>query len=381
MLSVYQHWDRLKVCAVGSVYPPDFYSFIQNKEVRSIMEKISLETEEDFQNLIDFLQHNQVQVIRTQVKPDALLDGQLLPPSLSPRDHFAMIGNTFYSPNPSRSRKWNLIKRKIYPDIPPTSKFEFDNLHKVIKLDLLKNHNIDNLFGCYSFDYSSLENIVNFVKAAGNQIIFDKNIDSAMTCRVGKDLYFGTWPKQDKNKLLTDMRNEFPDYRCHVINTDGHLDGVFAPIKEGLILCRKDYVHQIDFKTLFPGWRVVSVPQKNLQKSHLFQYIKRKNLGKWWVPGQEYNNEFTNFVNSYMNFCVGDIEETNIGVNVLMLDEHNLICSEEDSDVFKILETFGITPHIIPIRHHQFWDNGIHCLTCDLSRDGNIVDYFPERKF
>jgi glycine amidinotransferase len=63
-----------------------------------------------------------------------------------------------------------------------------------------------------------------------------------------------------------------------------------------------------------------------------------------------------------------------------MIDQNNLICCEEDPSIFKILEKHNITPHVIPFKHYHFWDNGIHCLTCDLDRDGVRQDYFPERQ-
>ena len=47
--NVYQHWDPLKVCVVGRSYPPEFYSWIQKPAVRSLFEKIAIETEEDYQ--------------------------------------------------------------------------------------------------------------------------------------------------------------------------------------------------------------------------------------------------------------------------------------------------------------------------------------------
>ena len=378
--SVNQHWDRLRVCAVGHTYPPEFYSFIENTRVRSVMEKISMETETDFQQLINLLQSKQVDVVRTQVQENALLDNKLLPPPLSPRDHFAMIGERFYTPTPVRNRKWNYIKNYFYPAEPPKTQSEFDALHKLVKMELERKHNIKSVFDIYTFDYAGLQPIVDLVEKNNTEIILDKNIDSAMTCRVGTDLYFGTWPGQDKNLVLQNMQQEFPDYRCHIVETDGHLDGVFCPVKEGLILCRHDYVNLIDFKNLFPGWEVAAVGGQTSEKECLYTHLKEKNAGRWWVPGEEYNDDFTDFVNAYMDFCVGNIEETSIGVNVLMIDENNLICCEEDPSIFKILEKHHITPHVIPFKHYHFWDNGIHCLTCDLDRDGVRQDYFPERQ-
>jgi len=67
MFSVHQHWDPLKVCAVGRSYPPEFYSNIKNPKVRTVMERIAIETEEDYQKLISKLEDFGVTVIRTDI--------------------------------------------------------------------------------------------------------------------------------------------------------------------------------------------------------------------------------------------------------------------------------------------------------------------------
>ena len=67
MLSVYQHWDPLKVCLVGRSYPPEFYSFIKNPKVRDVFERIATETEEDYQKLITLLEKFNVKVLRTDL--------------------------------------------------------------------------------------------------------------------------------------------------------------------------------------------------------------------------------------------------------------------------------------------------------------------------
>ena len=51
MFTVHQHWDPLKVCAVGRSYPPEFYNRIPNPRVRDVMKRIATETEEDYQTL------------------------------------------------------------------------------------------------------------------------------------------------------------------------------------------------------------------------------------------------------------------------------------------------------------------------------------------
>ena len=39
----------------------------------------------------------------------------------------------------------------------------------------------------------------------------------------------------------------------------------------------------------------------------------------------------------------------------------------------------GITVHWVPFRARSFWDGAMHCLTVDIRRDSEKVDYFPER--
>ena len=47
--SVYQHWDPLKVMAVGISYPPELYDYIKNEKVRKVFYQIAEETEEYFE--------------------------------------------------------------------------------------------------------------------------------------------------------------------------------------------------------------------------------------------------------------------------------------------------------------------------------------------
>ena len=54
--------------------------------------------------------------------------------------------------------------------------------------------------------------------------------------------------------------------------------------------------------------------------------LKHKNGGKWWLTGEEENNAFTEFVETWLQDWVGYVEETVLDVNVLMLDEHPLLC-------------------------------------------------------
>ena len=73
MVSVQHCFDPLKVCIVGRSYPPEFYSTIGNPKVRSAMERVAIETEEDYQKLITKLEEFGVEVLRLDISDLSLI--------------------------------------------------------------------------------------------------------------------------------------------------------------------------------------------------------------------------------------------------------------------------------------------------------------------
>jgi len=373
MLSSHQHWDTLRACAVGISYPPEWYSYITNSKVRNVMERIATETEEDYQKLIAKLREFNVDVVRP-VLPNSM-EERLLPsgryaiPPMVPRDHMAMVGDRFFAGRQQQTKK----------------------------------------FVGAPCDYMA---IVDYVQDKGNTVVWDNRINDAMLTRVGKDLYFGTtnrqnfqhtfwetweldrepnWPKkapwewetltltqQDKfiRNYTRRITNLFPDYRCHIVETDGHLDGWFCPVCPGLIISLCDCQ---TYERTFPGWEVIYLPDQSWHSVRPFMDLKRKNKGKWWVPGEELNDDFTDYVEHWLGHWVGYVEETVFDVNMLVIDRKNVLCNNYNKEVFDALDRYGITPHIVNFRHRYFWDGGLHCITCDLDRDGERHDWFPER--
>lgn len=371
MYSVHQHWDPLKVCLVGKSYSPEFYSFIKSSRVRSVFERIAQETEEDYQKLIKLLESFGVQTMRPTVSDDweeyyNPFSNRILPPPMTPRDYSAMIGETFYFNcllNWDQARGVDWPKQPITPTENPV---EFQALPK----------NIQKEISCY---YSIMNPWLDILSKIENKIVPEEGINAAMTTRIGKDLYFGT----TMGTAITDVKAAsqrysalFPDYRCHIINTQGHSDGTFCPVKPGLIVSLYDVPN---YKDTFPDWEVVYLKGQSWGAIPKFLQLKRKNRGKWWVPGEELNDEFTDYVESWLGHWMGYVEETVFDVNMLVVDEHNVICNNYNEEVFRAFDRHGITAHVLNFRHRYFWDGGLHCITSDLHREGVQRDYFPER--
>jgi hypothetical protein len=335
MYSVYQHWDKLKVCIVGKSYPPEFYSYISNTRVRNVMERIAIETEEDYQKLIKLLESFNVKVLRPNIR-DSIeyykLEDTYIPPPMTPRDYSAMIGEEFFIGDVTLKNNFNFLE------------------------------------------------IIKHVKKQNNKINVKLKINSATTTRIGKDLYFGTLEKNQNiyNKSFQQPKlDAFSDrYRCHFINTGGHNDACFCPVVPGLIISLFDIQ---EYEKTFPNWEVIYLPNQSWDKVSPFLNLKKKNKGKWWVPGEELNDDFTDFVENWLSHWVGYVEESVFDVNMLVIDKNNVICNNYNKDVFNAFERYGVTPHVVNFRHRYFWDGGLHCVTSDVDREGVMEDYFPER--
>ena len=375
MYSVYQHWDPLKVCVVGRSYPPEFYSWITVPHVRKLFEQIAIETEEDFQHIIDCLHKFGVTVLRPDLPNQTLVDNQYVTPPMTPRDFFVMIGEKFYLP---QGQLWHEFYSQVKDPSWPTA--EFSQLPSSIQTECMDIHGWNPwalpedtlLQGCY-------KSIVQHVRQQQNPVVISpvNGINGAMVTRLGQDLYFGTDSyQQDVNTKLAVLNQEFQHTRNHIVNTGGHSDGVYCPVCPGLIISLHDVP---TYKHTFPGWEVVYLPGQSWSQVESFLKLKAKNKGRWWIPGFEHDQSVIDVVEQWLGHWTGYVEETVFDVNMLIIDPKNVMVFNYNEQVFSALSRYGITPHVVPFRHRYFWDGGIHCVTLDLDRSGSMQDFFPTR--
>jgi len=403
--SVYQHWDPLKVCIVGRSYNPEFYKFIENDRVRTVMERIARETEEDYQKLINLLESFGVRVLRPTVSDnyqDYIADGKISIPPMTPRDYTIMHGGKFFfSSSNILSRltvQWEILKGDSWPAHPPATDEEFRKLPDFIKKEICDFWKLDltdldrvNLFDgfgnikqhpTWEFTWRDVADEISKgaeVVTIAPACFSDHDFNAAMVSRIGRDVYIGTQDISQPNISRTrvdEISKYYPHHRWHVVDTGGHADGTFCPVVPGLIVSLYDVQ---EYEKTFPGWEVIYLPDQSWRQVSPFLTLKEKNQGKWWVPGEELNDEFTDFVEEWLGHWVGYVEETVFDVNMLVIDKHNVVCNNYNKEVFDAFERRGITPHIINFRHRYFWDGGLHCITSDVHREGEMEDYFPER--
>jgi len=372
--SVHQHWDPLQVCIVGRSYPPEFYNWITVPHVRSLFERIAIETEEDYQAIIAKLQSFGVDVLRPKLPKNTFIGGKHLPPPMTPRDYMIMIGETFYKGYQFDFKTfYNHVKQSDWPEC--NSVEELNTLPTYIQHECYQTHQLQERIEFYS----SYDDIFDHIAAQGNTIkeSLGQFSDGAMVTRIGKDLYFGTRTlRQNREHLVPFVNASYPEYRNHIINTGGHSDGTYCPVCPGLIIS----LHDIPtYETTFPGWEVVYLPNQSWGSVKEFAQLKLKNAGKWWIPGFETDTNVIDVVETWLGHWTGYVEETVFDVNMLIVDPKNVIVFNYNQQVFEALGRYGITPHIVPFRHRYFWDGGVHCVTTDLDRTGTLQDFFPNR--
>lgn len=336
LYNVWAKWHKLKAVVLGNCYYPEFFRDVKNSKIRSALQQISEETHEDLDNYERVLKSFGCTVVRPELDKnesimDHLEDGKVkdVPrPPLQPRDRYVVIGKDMYFGGGDHLA--------IYKSV---------------------------------HQYNS-----NMIKWR------DKPIQAASFTSVGRDVYvdrMGVRTLYDVKDHVKKMNAMNPELRFNVLNVGGHSDGCFHACKPGAILSLRNIQ---TYENTFPGWDVCYLPNQSWNLVDGFWKMKEIVRGRWWVPGQEDNKEFIMFVETWLEDWVGYCEESVFDVNVLMLDEHNVCVSNYNEQAFAFFKKHKIEPTIVPWRHRFFWDGGLHCITLDLNREGEMEDYFPDRK-
>ena len=188
-------------------------------------------------------------------------------------------------------------------------------------------------------------------------------------CRVGKTCLVDMWQTGD---ILEYMKTKFPQFNYKTLSIGGHLDGIFSVLKPGVVISGEWFRGNED---LFKNWDIVYFEDANWNHVFEWEQLKQQNRGTWWVPGQEQNENFTNFVNTFLSTWTGFVEETIFDINTLVIDDRYVVVNSNSKQLRDALKKYNLEPIYCPLRHQFFWDGGWHCLTLDVRRKGVQNDY------
>jgi len=348
--NVWNKWGKLKSVMLGSSFDSSFFDSVEDSRLQDLLMTMIDQTNEDLAGFETILKQAGCNVIRPEVPDtklsDYIVDGNMIkaiPKNiLTPRDDQVVIGDKLF------------LTVSSYGDYNPY-------------LSALQEYN--------SEDIIELPNI--YRKDHKGR----RSFNAPSTTLIGRDLYVdvadSNAPKHTESQLQC-IRDAFPDIRINKVLIGGHNDSVFQPVVPGQIISIQGEDH---YSKTFPGWEVCYLEGESWNKVDGWLQHKQKVKGKWWLPGADNNDDLVSYVETWLNNWVGYVEETVFDVNVFMLDEKTMCVTNPNSPIVKsFAKKNGIELVYVPWRHRYFWDGGLHCITLDLEREGEMEDFFPNRK-
>jgi len=389
----YNTCGQLNTVVLGSFYTADYFNFIEDARVRTPLQTIATEINEDLDYFAQVLTTHGCRVLRPPLPtPDTFISHykqhkSFMPGPLQPRNYYTVVENVLYQINQSP---------------PEIQSCLTDYNNNIVDLSLINYEffyqSTAQARSCYNVYNNKWYRRAKYAELAGPdwptfyeyvqgqqsnvQHIAEeiKSFESALEYETKEFL-----PLQGPNIFPTALGlvidcNEYCDYETWFreysnyqgpvirINTGaGHTDGCFVVLGNQTIL---GIDALLDYTTLFPGYSVVGVSDNNYM-----DYIKKditvKNQpgSRWWLDAINLTDQFINFVDTYMQEWTGCAYETVFDVNALAINETTVCITGTNSAIIKQLNNQGIECITIPWRHRFFVDCGLHCLTLDLDRD------------
>jgi len=337
---------------VGDVFPIEKFHHLKDDRILSPLAKVLEETREDMEKLSKILRDLGVTVLRpNMVNTQVDLSTYARKPPQQTRDDMAVVGENLYVANnlpEYRDILANIDKKKIFY---PKQYLDYSD-------------------PAYTYNMH-----INGPQTPDQQRL----LSTSFIHLLGKDIFWGTNQPGWRNSPLIAYHKklwEGEGFRVHIQATEemgGHGDATWCILKPGVIVTLHDLQN---YEEKFPGWDILYLEDKYWDQLSPFRTMKKKVGGRWWIQGEEHNDRLINYVESWLSDWVGFCEETVFEVNMLSINPECVLVNNYNEQVFNFLKKHHIEPIICAQRHRWFWDGGVHCLTQDLYRQGEMEDYF-----
>jgi N-dimethylarginine dimethylaminohydrolase len=182
---------------------------------------------------------------------------------------------------------------------------------------------------CY---HEILQGAAQVLKMPRNQGIV---MDAANVCRLDDRMLF--LESASGNRAAYEwLCAQFPTVNIELCNfyAGVHIDSTIVPLRRGLVLLNSSRVKFDSVPQVFEGWHKIWVHDVVAQDFYQYPYAS-----KW------------------------------IGLNMLVVDPHTVICDAAQTKLIKMLESYKITVIPLQLRHSRTLGGGFHCVTLDLVRD------------
>ena len=351
IMEIWTNWDPLKEVIVGNCETTSNLNI--HPESKKLFDKILKETKEDLDFLAKTLQKLDVTVWRPKplsLQSIQLHDFKIKNPTfpIVPRDQYFVYGKSIYQTYTSMPDRFfdGMSYYEIFCDLykrgfnwisqPPPLLKDFDDSTSWWSEPNYRYNNVlkDQILWHTATMFKCGDSLIVNQKGPGNFLGYD-------------------WIKRN--------------IECEIFENKGtHCDS-FGHIDHGFFMSNDDTVFSLS------DWLPNVLENKNvIELDNIVQKIPYEVLVE---IGQNYEKKGGRYsfdwLQSWLTEWRGYIQEVCFDTNVLVVDSHNIIFSNVQPKLFKIMENMNINCIVCPIRHGLFWESGIHCLTLDIVRHGN----------
>lgn len=385
-------WDPLQQVILGNVYNPAFFEDIADTKLRDLLQQILYETQEDLHNIkltleslgVDVVQvpenctglhelhdqySNAMDIYESGAR-DIFFNKGVAKPLISPRDEFIVFGNRMLA---STVINKELEKQKL---INPKIVDNYLGTETTLGPLRVSDEYARERFSEYSPDWQNPECIELYKNNEQYQKFLKHTYQfwAPTVTRVGDTLVVD---QEEVINLGSWLLEHYPYYKQATVAIGGHNDATYCIPKPGHIIC-SPWETAETFRETFPGWDVLRIENPGTWQQEFLEWedAKWKTKGRWWDPTAKDNPELVDFVEQWLYNWVGFSEETVFEVNMLSVDENTILSLNYQKEVHDKLKSIGIEPVYCRFRHRWFWDSGLHCMTVDTVRTGDMQNYF-----
>ncbi len=333
MFNVFSEFQPLKYIAVGNINSN--VDLLQNLSVLGQSHKKDLEllfdqTRQDFNIIKQALTYQGVTIEECKTYNVAQDPAQSLP--LAVRDWFLVYGEDVIIP------------------------------HQHFAWHQLRSRSLDHVFNTSSKVKRWFGEVVPFNEENTEQVN-SPFYDGANFLRCGKHIFhsakvspYGSQPGFEIiKKHILDRR---PDTQFIQVDTDGHLDGALFLVRPGLLITTLKHLPDC-----FNSWDKIYISYDSHKFTKLHYDLR-------------YSKYHPMLVKQWHWYQQSKPEETAFSLNALSINEDTVMFPGYDEHVFKQLEKYKIECIDLNLKTCYFWDNGLHCFTNELEREGGPENYF-----
>jgi glycine amidinotransferase len=350
-MNIWTNWDPLKEVIVGDCYAPGDLDWALDKQSRYKFNIILEETKEDLQNLADYISKLGVRVHRPKITnyghdvdlKNFIVTNPTAP--LVPRDQYLAYGHTIY---------------QTYTSMP-------DRYLDSVNYNHIFQELFDRGYNWVSQPPPILDTLVEKWWANGQDVYHRQLKDrllwhTATMFKCGDKLITNCQGPGTAAGLMWMQRNVEKNAIVDVGNT--HQQG-WGHIDHGWFMTDDDTVFCVNI-----NW--VPEPLRNKKIFALESLFEKFDDVKFITDYQSTGGKYSSaWLDKWLTEWKGYAQEVFFDSNVLVIDPKNVLFSNEQPKIFKLMQSQGINCHVVKQRHGLFWESGIHCLTLDLVRSGD----------